>query len=129
VGPPPGGGYGGYGGGPGFFGGGGGAGSRFANPKFRSAIEACGGASFRGRGFSGRRFTFSHTAVDNFVACVKHHGFSLPAPNFSGKGPIFPATIEKDSKFQAASRACASDLRAPGATTGTNTATSSATTA
>ncbi len=129
AGAPPagGGGYGGYGRGPGFFGGGGGAGSRFANPKFRAALEACGGANFRGGGFAGRRFTFSHTAVDNFVACVKQHGFNMPAPNFSGKGPIFPATIEKNSKFLAASKACASDLRAPA--TGTNTATSSASTA
>jgi hypothetical protein len=115
---PPGG-HGGYGGGaPGFFfgGGGGGAGggngaggpgaSRFANPKFRAALQACGGARF-----PQRRFTFNHAAVTKFAACVKQHGYNLPAPNFSGKGPIFPANIARNKQFQAAAKACASDLR------------------
>ena len=45
--------------------------------------------------------------MTKFVACVKQHGYNLPAPNFSGKGPIFPATIERNKKFQTAARACA----------------------
>ena len=95
-----------------FFGGGAGAGRGFANnPKLRAAFEACGG----GRGFSGHRFTLSHAAVAKFVACVKAHGYKLPAPNFSGKGPIFPASIEKNAKFQSAARACQADLRPAGA--------------
>jgi hypothetical protein len=110
---PPGG-YGGYGGGaPGFFfGGGGGNGSgapgagRFDNPKFRAALQACGGGRF-----PQRRATQSKAAVTRFAACVKQHGYTLPAPNFSGKGPIFPATISHNKKFQAAAKACASDLR------------------
>jgi hypothetical protein len=96
-----------------FFGGGGGAGAgRFANnPKLRAALQACGG----GRGFTGRRFTLSHAAVTKFVACVKAHGYNLPAPNFSGKGGVFPRNIESNKKFQAAAKACASDLRPAGA--------------
>ncbi|HWE13493.1 MAG TPA: hypothetical protein VG365_08280, partial [Solirubrobacteraceae bacterium] len=86
----------GAGGGPGFFGGGGGgggaAGGRFANnPKLRAAFQACGG----GRASGGSRFRLSHAAVTKFVACVKQHGYNLPSPNFSGKGPIFPASISK----------------------------------
>jgi hypothetical protein len=107
----------GYGGGPGFFFGGGGSGARARvanNPKLRAAFAACGG----GRGFSGRRFALSHAAVTKFVACVKAHGYKLPAPNFSGKGPIFPASIEKNAKFQAAARACQADLRPAGAPAG-----------
>jgi hypothetical protein len=113
----------GAGGGGGFFGGGegggaagggGAGGGRFANPKLQAALKACGGANFAGR----RRFTFSHAAVDKFVACVKQHGYDLPAPNFSGKGGVFPASIEKNKKFQAASKACASDLRPTGAPPG-----------
>jgi hypothetical protein len=88
----------------GFFGGGGG---RFANnPKFAAAFKACGGQAF-----GGRRFALNHAAVTKFVACVKQHGYTLPAPNFSGKGAIFPASIEKNAKFQTASKACAADLR------------------
>jgi hypothetical protein len=107
---------GGFGGGGGFFGGGGanggaaGPGARFNNPKFRAAIQACGGNRF-----PQRRFAPNKAAVTKFVVCVKQHGFNLPTPNFSGKGAIFPATIARNKKFQAASRACASDLRPPGA--------------
>ena len=123
---PPGG-YGGGGGGGFFFGGGGGRGSgnagggpgagRFNNPKFRAAIQACGGARF-----PQRRFTPNHAAVTKFTACVKQHGYNLPAPNFSGKGPIFPATIERNKQFQAAARACAADLRPSGAPPGNGAA-------
>jgi hypothetical protein len=108
---------GGYGaGGGGFFGGGGGsggpgnAGGRFNNPKFQAALKACGGGQFQQR-----RATPNKAAVTKFVACVKQHGYDLPAPNFSGKGSIFPSAIARNKKFQAASRACASELRPAGA--------------
>lgn len=99
--PPPGG---------GFFGGGGGGRFRQAasNPKVQAALKAC-GANFRagaGRGF-GR---ISHQAVNNYVTCVRQHGFNMPAPNFSGKGSVFPASIRSNPKFQAASRQCQSLL-------------------
>lgn len=121
----------GSGGGGGFFGGGGGFAAR--NPKFAAAFKAC-GADFGGRGAGhfgagGGRFTphFSTAILTSFAACVKKHGFTLPKPNTSGKGPIFPANIESNKTFQAASKSCASILRAgfrpPGAggtsTTGT----------
>jgi hypothetical protein len=110
---------GGSGGGGGFFfgggggGGGGGAGrpgaGRFNTPKFRAAIQACGGNRF-----PQRRFTPNKAEVTKFVACVKKHGFNLPTPNFSGKGAIFPAAVARNKKFQTAARTCASDLRPPG---------------
>lgn len=103
----------------GFFGGGGGAGSRFNNPKFRAAIQACGG--FRGgfRGGAGR-LRLSHTAVNSFVACVRKNGYSqMPNPNFSG-GPIFPTSIRTNKQFQAASTKCANLLR-PARPSGTST--------
>jgi hypothetical protein len=79
----------------------------------RAAFQACGarlGFGAGGRGFRGR---ISHTEINNFVTCVKQHGYNLPAPNFSGNGPIFPRSIETNAKFQAASRACAHLLTAP----------------
>ena len=115
----PGGAYGGGFGGGGFFGanarpprpaGGGPGASRFADPKVRAALQACGGGRF-----TQRRFTPTKAAVTKFVACVKQHGYNLPAPNFSGKGSIFPAAVARNKKFQAAARACASDLRPMGA--------------
>jgi hypothetical protein len=103
----------------GFFGGGGG----FANnPKLRAAFQAC-GARF---GFGGgQRFRLSRTAITKYVTCVRRHGYNLPNPNFSGKGPVFPANIRANAKFQAASRACQS-LLAPPRPTGTTGTTSGA---
>ena len=89
------------------FGGGGFA----ANPKMRAALQAC-GARF---GFGGRRFrgTIARTAITKYVTCVRQHGYNLPNPNFSGKGPVFPANIRSNAKFQAASRACQTLLVPP----------------
>lgn len=110
----------------GFFGGGGGAGGQFrSNPKFQAAFKACGGRAFRGGAPGAARFRISHTAIDNFVACVRTHGFpQMPSPNFSGTGSVFPANIRTNSKFQAASRQCASIL-IPARPTGTSTTQSS----
>ncbi len=117
---PPAGGAGGYGppaGGGGFFGGGsgrGGPGGRAANPKFRAAFQACGGAAgFRGRA-GGARFRPTQAAITKFASCVKQHGYTLPKPNLSGKGAVYPASIERNAKFQAAARACQSVLRPAG---------------
>jgi hypothetical protein len=102
----------------GFFRGGG-----FANnPKLRAAFQACGakfGFGAGGRGFRGR---LSHTAITKYVTCVRQHGYNLPNPNFSGKGPVFPANIQNNAKFQAASRACQS-LLVPARPAGSGTST------
>jgi hypothetical protein len=93
----------------GFFGGGG----RFANnPKLRAAFQAC-GAQFGFRGGGAFRERVSRTNIAKYVTCVRQHGYNLPSPNFSGKGPIFPANIRSNAKFQAASRACQSLLVPP----------------
>jgi hypothetical protein len=98
----------------GFFGGGG-----FANnPKLRAAFQAC-GARF---GFGGgQRSRLSRAAITKYVTCVRQHGYNLPNPNFSGKGPVFPSNIRTNAKFQAASRACQRLLAPPrsGKTTST----------
>jgi hypothetical protein len=115
----------------GLFGGGGPGGAGrpggfLSNPKMRAAFQAC--APNFGRGFGGGRFRraqLSHTAINNFVACVRKNGFNMPAPNFSGKGGVFPANIRTNPKFVSAAKACASMLVPPqpagGTTTGTST--------
>jgi hypothetical protein len=90
----------------GFFGGGGNI-----SPKMRAAFQACGAKFFFGCGARGGfRGRLSHTAITKYVTCVRQHGYNLPNPNFSGKGPIFPANIQSNAKFQAASKACQSLL-------------------
>jgi hypothetical protein len=124
---PPSGGYGGgtppsggYGGGTppagGFGGAGGPGGAKGAqSSKFRAAFKAC-GATFGGgrfsRGAAGARPTVAGLA--KYTACVAKHGYTLPKPNTSGNGPIFPKRIESNKKFQAASKICQSDLRPSG---------------
>ncbi len=126
----------GAGGGYGGFGGGGFAGGGFRNSKFFKAIQACdkqlGIKGFGGGGFGARRpgfrAGFSAAVLSKFSACVKQHGFTLPKANTSGKGPIFPKSIESNKKFQAASKSCASVLRSgfrPPSATGTGTTASS----
>jgi hypothetical protein len=106
----------------GFFGGGGFA----ANPKLRAAFQACGARFGFGRGGGGFRGRLSHAAITKYVSCVRQHGYKLPNPNVSGTGPVFPANIRNDPKFQAASRACQSLLvppRGSGAGSGRGTST------
>ena len=96
------------GGGGGFFGGGGGFRGGFRNnPKLQAAFKAC-GANFGAR----RQFNPAQrkTEINNFVKCVRQHGYNLPTPNLSGSGPVFPRSIESNKKFQTASRSCASTL-------------------
>jgi hypothetical protein len=109
YGPPP-------GGGAGFFGGGGRgrAGGRAGNPKFRAAFQACGAtAGFRGRA-GGGRFRPTQAAITKFASCVKQHGYTLPKANLTGKGAVYPASIERNAKFESAARACQSALRPAG---------------
>jgi hypothetical protein len=103
-------------GGLGFFGGGGGGGGAGGpgrqglaarNPKLAAAIQACGG--FRGQ----RRFQLSRAAINKYVACVRQHGYNLPNPNLSGRGPVFQPSIRTNPKFQTASRACQNLLIRP----------------
>jgi hypothetical protein len=105
---------GGGGGGGGILGGGGGqGGNRFANnPKLQAALKKCGANFGSGTGGNVRNSAAYKTAVNNFVACVRKNGYNLPAPNLSGKGPVFSASKvnQKDPKFIAASKKCASLL-------------------
>lgn len=107
------------GGGGGFFGGGGGGG-RGTNPaqsaKFKAASQACAkdlpAGARTGRFGQGRTDGhFDAATLQKFSACVKQHGYTLPKPNTSGSGPVFPRSIEKNATFEKAAKACQSDLR------------------
>jgi hypothetical protein len=88
----------------------------------RAALQACGAKfGFGGGAGGGFRGRISHTAITKYVACVRQHGYKLPNPNFSGKGPIFPQNIQTNKQFQAASRTCQSLLIPPRPSGGTST--------
>jgi hypothetical protein len=73
-------------------------------------MKACGATAPGGRPPSASGSQFSKSTIDGFVTCVRQHGYNLPQPNLSGKGPVFAPSIERKPTFQAASKACQSKL-------------------
>jgi len=43
-----------------------------------------------------------------WIACIAKHGYKLPTPNTSGKGPVFPAGTERISAYRTAAEHCQS---------------------
>jgi hypothetical protein len=99
--------------------------------QFEAALKKCGGGNFAGAGL-GRRPNgpgFSRAgspvfrqALAKFAACLRQNGVNIPAPDTSGKGPIFSTKgIKTNSpQFRAATMKCRGALigafrRAPGA--------------
>jgi hypothetical protein len=125
----------GQGGAPGAGGGGGGGGFRggagpqlpkgVTQSQFQAALKKCGGASF-GRGGKGPGGARQPQRLAQFSACMAKNGVKLPAPNTSGKGPIFntKGVNTSSAAFKAAYSKCMSELRpagggGPGAAGGT----------
>jgi hypothetical protein len=108
------------------FGGGGAGGGGFQLPKgvsrekLQAALKKCGGANFGG---AGRRSGGARSAqqLTKFAACMRTNGVKLPAPNTSGKGPVFDTKgIDTTSAaFKAADAKCMKELRPAGAEPGT----------
>jgi hypothetical protein len=104
------------------FGGGGAAGGGLQLPKgvsrekLQAALKKCGGTNFGG---AGRRFGGARNAqqLTKFAACMRTNGVKLPAPNTSGKGPVFETKgIDTTSAaFKAADAKCMKELRPSGA--------------
>lgn len=95
------------------------------NSKYAAAFKACGAdfaGGFGGGGFARPSAGFSassaadRAAVTKYVACVRSHGYDLPNPNFTGKGPVFSTTQvnRSNAKFIAANSACESLLKFSG---------------
>jgi hypothetical protein len=102
------------GGGGGLLGGGGGgfkAPAGVSQSKFQEALKKCGAGAFRG----GRRVNTAaaRAALTKFAQCMRENGVNLPAPNTSGKGPVFNSKGLNTSSaaFKAAESKCRSDLR------------------
>jgi len=80
--------------------------------KFREALKKCGAGNFAG---GRRRFgaAANKAALTKFAQCMKENGVKLPAPNTTGKGPVFDTKgIDTTSAaFKAAETKCRTDLR------------------
>jgi hypothetical protein len=83
--------------------------------QFQAALKKCGGANFGrgGKGFGGAGQT---QRLAKFSACMAKNGVKLPAPNTSGKGPIFntKGVDTSSAAFKAADAKCMSELTPAG---------------
>jgi hypothetical protein len=101
------------GGGGGFFGGGAGAQlpSGVTRAQFEAALKKCGGNFLRrARPLNSPARV---QALTKFAACMRANGVNLPAPNTSGKGPVFGTNGLNTSspQFRQADGKCASELK------------------
>jgi hypothetical protein len=94
---------------------GGGAGSQLpkgvTQAQLEAALKKCGGGFLRrGRSLSSPARTQAFT---KFAACMRANGVNLPAPNTSGKGPVFNTSGLNTSspQFRQAQAKCASELK------------------
>lgn len=81
-----------------------------ADSKTQEAFKKCGGGSFGGRPRNSAAFKATLT---KFAACMRENGVNLPAPNTSGKGPVFDTKgIDTSSTaFKSAQSKCRSALK------------------
>jgi hypothetical protein len=85
--------------------------------QYEAALKKCGGGNFAGRaGGGGTRFKSPafQAALAKFASCLRENGVNVPAPNTSGKGPVFDTKgiNTSSAQFKAAEVKCQSDLRA-----------------
>jgi hypothetical protein len=80
--------------------------------KFQEALKKCGAQNFAGRGSRNLSSPTARAALTSYATCMREHGVSLPAPNTSGKGPVFNTSAINTSStaFKSAQKACQSDL-------------------
>jgi hypothetical protein len=80
--------------------------------KYEAALKKCGGSTF-GRGGAARFDSPAFkTALAKFATCLRQNGVNVPAPNTSGKGPVFDTKgiDTSSSQFKTAEAKCQSDL-------------------
>ncbi|HEY3866419.1 MAG TPA: hypothetical protein VGL54_10090 [Solirubrobacteraceae bacterium] len=91
--------------------------------QYEAALKKCAGGNSFGRGGTARFDSPAFkTALAKFATCMRQNGVNVPAPNTSGKGPVFDTKgIDTSSaQFKTAEAKCQSDLsgafrRGPGA--------------
>jgi hypothetical protein len=82
--------------------------------QYEAALKKCGGNAFAGGG-GARRFNSPayKQALTKFSACMRENGVNVPAPNTTGKGPIFDTKgiNTASAQFKTAETKCSGDLR------------------
>jgi hypothetical protein len=85
--------------------------------QYEAAVKKCGGGRFRPGAAGGGHFQRANGAVfkqaiAKFGECLRQNGIDIPAPNTSGKGPIFSTKgiNTRSPQFRAATTKCRSVL-------------------
>lgn len=87
--------------------------------QFEAAMKKCGGGNFGARsgrpggaGFRRANSPVFKAALTKYATCLRQNGIDIPAPNTSGKGPIFSTKgIDTSSaKFRSATLKCRASL-------------------
>jgi hypothetical protein len=89
---------------------------------YQAALKKCGGGNIARGGAGGFNSASARKALVKYAACLRENGVNVPAPNTSGKGPVFNTKgIDTSStKFKAAQSKCQSDIKGAFAGGGAN---------
>lgn len=81
--------------------------------QFQAALKKCGGGNFPRSGAGGLNSASARAGLAKYAACLRQNGVEVPAPNTTGKGPVFntKGIDTSSSKFKAAERKCQSRLK------------------
>jgi hypothetical protein len=79
--------------------------------QYEAAIKKCGGGSFAGGGARFKSPAYK-AALAKFATCLNQNGVKVPAPNTSGKGPVFDTKgiNTSSAQFKTAETKCRTDL-------------------
>ena len=88
-----------------------------SSAQLQAALKKCGGGNFPAGGAARFGGANSSKTLAKFSACMRENGVDLPAPNTSGKGPVFntKGLNTSSAAFKSAESKCRSDLGAAGA--------------
>jgi hypothetical protein len=80
--------------------------------KFQEALKKCGAGNFPRAGSRDLNSATARAALSGYATCMRENGVSLPAPNTSGKGPVFNTSGVNTSSetFKNAQKKCQSKL-------------------
>jgi hypothetical protein len=86
--------------------------SGVSRAQFEAATKKCGGGNFA-RGGRAPNSPARTTALTAFAGCMRANGVNLPAPNTSGKGPVFNTSglNVTSAQLNAAQAKCSSALQ------------------
>lgn len=81
--------------------------------QFQAALKKCGAGNFPQGRAGGLNSASARAGLVKYAACLRQNGINVPAPNTSGKGPVFSTKgiDTSSSKFKAAQSKCRSDLK------------------